>query len=87
MVLHLDVKTLISRLGDKQDRSRSGSPEVLELQNELESEREHIISEARSQLKRIFIGKIPSNDIRAGRKIVLKKNKEIESEQFDLVSI
>ncbi len=81
----LDVKTLISRLGDKQDRSRSGSPEVLELQNELESEREHIISEARSQLKRIFIGKIPSNDIRAGRKIVLKKNKEIESEQFDLV--
>ena len=37
--------------------------------------------------KRIFIGKIPSNDIRAGRKIVLKKNKEIESEQFDLVEI
>src|SRR6056300_10720 len=81
----LDVKTLISRLGDKQDRSRSGSPEVIELQNQLENEREHIISEARSQLKRIFVGKIPSNDIRAGRKIVLKKNKEIESEQFDLV--
>ena len=57
----LDVKTLISRLGDKQDRSRSGSPEVLELQNELESEREHIISEARSQLKRIFIGKALKN--------------------------
>jgi DNA-directed RNA polymerase subunit beta len=81
----LDVKTLISRLGDKQDRSRSGSPEVIELQNQLENEREHIISEARSQLKKIFVGKIPSNDIRAGRKIVLKKNKEIESEQFDLV--
>ena len=32
----LDVKHLISRIGDKQDQSRSGSPEVLELKKDQE---------------------------------------------------
>ena len=38
-----------------------------------------------TSLKKIFLGKIPYNDIRAGRKIVLKKNQIIEEEKFNLV--
>ena len=81
----LDVKTLVSRLGDKQDQSRSGSPEVLELKAELQKEEDYIVSEARSKLKNIFLGKVSNNDVRSGRKIVLKKTKEITAESFNLV--
>ena len=81
----LDVKTLVSRLGDKQDQSRSGSPEVIELKAELQKEEDYIVSEARSKLKNIFVGKVSNNDVRSGRKIVLKKTKEITQESFNLV--
>ena len=81
----LDVKTLVSRLGDKQDQSRSGSPEVLELKAELQKEEDYIVNEARSKLKNIFLGKVSNNDVRSGRKIVLKKTKEITAESFNLV--
>ena len=81
----LDVKTLISRIGDKQDKSKSGSPEVLELKSEKEKELSIIKHETMTSLKKIFLGKIPYNDIRAGRKIVLKKNQIIEEEKFNLV--
>ena len=81
----LDVKTLVSRLGDKQDQSRSGSPEVLELKLELQKEQDYIINEARSKLKNIFVGKVSNNDVRSSRKIVLKKTKEITEEAFMLV--
>ncbi len=81
----LDVKTLVSRLGDKQDQSRSGSPEVIELKAQLEKEVDYIKSEARSKLKNIFVGKTSINDVRSSRKIVLKKTKEITEESFALV--
>ena len=81
----LDIKTLISRIGDKQDKSRSGSPEVLELKSEKDKELAIITDETMMSLKRIFVGKTPYNDIRAGRKIVLKKNQVIEEDKFDLV--
>ena len=81
----LDIKTLVSRIGDKQDKSRSGSPEVLELENERNQEIDIIKNEAKSNLKSVFVDKIPHNDIRAGRKIILKKGLPIEPLKFDLV--
>ena len=81
----LDVKNLISRIGDKQDQSRSGSPEVVELINERKKEIDIITNEVILKLKKIFIAKIPTSHIRSGRKIILKKGLIIEESQFDLV--
>ena len=81
----LDIKTLISRIGDKQDKSRSGSPEVVELETERSQEIDIIKNETKSNLKAILVDKVPHNDIRAGRKIVLKKGLPIEPSKFDLV--
>jgi len=81
----LDVKHLISRIGDKQDKSRSGSPEVLELLREKEQEINIVQVESRTKLKNIFIGKVSHNAIRDGRKVVIKKEAVIDEDNFALV--
>ena len=81
----LDVKHLISRIGDKQDKSRSGSPEVLELLREKEQEINIVQVESRTKLKNIFIGKVSHNAIRDGRKVVIKKGAVIDEDNFALV--
>jgi len=81
----LDVKHLISRIGDKQDKSRSGSPEVLELLKEKDQEINIVKVETRTKLKNIFIGKVSHNAIRDGRKVVVKKDAVIDEENFALV--
>ncbi len=81
----LDVKHLISRIGDKQDKSRSGSPEVLELIREKDQEVNIVQVETRAKLKKIFISKISHNAVRNGRKVVLKKDAVIDEDNFNLV--
>ena len=81
----LDVKHLISRIGDKQDKSRSGSPEVLELIKERDKEIEIVQIETRINLKKLFISKKSINAVRDGRKVVLKKDAIIDDDNFDLV--
>ena len=81
----LDVKHLISRIGDKQDKSRSGAPEVLELLREKEQEVDIVQVETRTNLKKIFISKVSLNAVRDGRKVVLKKDAIIDDENFALV--
>jgi len=81
----LDVKHLISRIGDKQDQSRSGSPEVLELKKDQEQEINIVKVETRNNLKKIFISKVNINAVRDGRKVVLKKEAVIDEENFALV--
>ena len=81
----IDVKHLISRIGDKQDKSRSGSPEVLELIKERDKEIEIVQIETRTNLKKLFISKKSINAVRDGRKVVLKKDAIIDDDNFDLV--
>ncbi|GIS49072.1 MAG: hypothetical protein Ct9H90mP22_6600 [Gammaproteobacteria bacterium] len=64
-------------MGDNRINLDQDHLRVFELKAELQKEGKLYSNEARSKLKNIFLGKVSNNDVRSGRKIVLKKTKKI----------